>query len=507
MRAELQRLAAVGATRDEVDIIGMLQDSLGRYCADHVTSSRIDREHQIPRRILDDLAGMGLFGLSIPEQYGGTGLSLQAVCSVIQGLAQRDRSVATTLGLHLGLGSRGLVRYGSDALKETYLPRMASGERLAACAVTEPGAGSDLMAIATRGILRGGRLVVDGSKLFVTNGGLASVFTVAASTPGLGGARGHSLLLLQLDDAGLEVGPEEDKLGIRGSSTTTLHFDEMDVPLDRVIGTPGKAMDHLAHILAWGRTVMAAGCTGTARAAFEIATRHVTERTQFRRTLASFDVVRQQVADMAALAFAMESMVRRTTIGADDDKALAFRSTATKMFCSDSAWEICDTGVQLLGGSGFIEETGLALLLRDCRITRIFEGANDVLAQHAGSMEAFAPLPRTPLPEEVGDTPLARRGDVVGGLLAHRREQLLEQYGIRLARQQRLLHQFGRLAVSREACDAVVLRAHAEDTPLARAHALHFLTLAEQRIAAVLGGLPDMGAVDAVAASYLGDSP
>jgi len=507
MRPELRRLAATGATPDEVEVISMLQGSLQRYCADHVSSSEIDQNHHIPRQVLDDLAELGVFGISIPAEYGGAGLSLQAVCSVIQGLAQQDRSVATTAGLHLGLGSRGLVRYGSDELKQTYLPRMASGELVAACAVTEPGAGSDLMAIATRGVERDGRLVVDGSKLFVTNGGLASVFTIAASTPGLGGARGHSLLLLQLDDAGLEVGPEEDKLGIRGSSTTTLHFDGLEVPLDRVIGTPGKAMEHLAHILAWGRTVMAAGCTGTAQAALEIAAKHVTERKQFRRTLASFDVVRQQVADMAALAFAMESMVRYTTVGAEDDKALAFRSTATKILCSDSAWDICDTAVQLLGGSGFIEETGLPLLLRDTRITRIFEGANDVLAQHAGSMEAFAPLPREPLAQVVGDAPLARRGEVVGGLLAHRREQLLEQHGIRLARQQRLLHQFGRLTVLREACDAVVLRAEAEDTEVARAHALHFLTVAEQRVSAVLGGLPDMDAVDAVAARYLGDTP
>ena len=406
------------------------------------------------------------------------------MCAVVTALARHDRSVATTVGLHLGLGTRGLVAYGSNALKDTWLPDLAAGRRIAAFATTEAGAGSDLAAIRTRAMPVGGMLEIDGEKIFVTNGAIAGVYTITASTPGLGGARkGHSLVLVSREDAGVSPGPEEDKLGLRGSSTTTLHFDAVRVANERVIGVAGEGMTQLGHVLAWGRTVLAAGCVGSTNAAIEAAVAYVGQRRQFGRTLDSFEVVREQIAEMAAVRFAMEALVRSAASG----EHLLPWSIAAKVFCSEGGWEIADTAIQLHGGVGYIEETGLALLLRDARVTRIFEGANDVLRVHLGMIEATTPPERRPLR---GVSPLGRVADAFHAGVEDIRTYLGGRYGIRLAREQRLLHRLGQLAVLRDACDAVVVRAAAETNPASTDLASHWLALARARSAPLLPDPP-----------------
>ncbi|MDP2304720.1 MAG: acyl-CoA dehydrogenase family protein, partial [Pseudomonadota bacterium] len=374
-------------------IVGALLRSVNAFCARHVDARGIDARAHVDRAVLDGLAEMGLFGLSIPESHGGYELSLGAVGEVVAGLARHDRAIATCVGLHLGLGTRGLVAFGTDALKDAWLPALAVGASIAAFATTESGAGSDLGAIRTRGVEDAGRLRLDGEKIFVTNGGIADVFTITAATPDLGGRRrGHSLVLLARED-GLVTGAEEHKLGLRGSSTTSLHLDGVVVGMDRILGTPGEGMGHLAHVLAWGRAVMAAGCRGTVRAALDATVAHVVTRRQFGKALASMDVVRAQLASMQAHEYAMTALVRHAS-AQRDPTALAVLSGSAKVFATEATWEIVDRALQLHGGPGYIEETGIALLLRDSRVTRIFEGANDVLRVHRGLVEATQPLPR-----------------------------------------------------------------------------------------------------------------
>ncbi|MDP2311568.1 MAG: acyl-CoA dehydrogenase family protein [Pseudomonadota bacterium] len=465
-------------------MIAAFCDSVDRFARASVDARRIDAAHRIEPAVIEGLAELGVFGVSIPEAYGGADLGLPGVCSVVTTLARHDRSVATTVGLHLGLGTRGLVAFGSDALKAAWLPDLAAGRRIAAFATTEAGAGSDLAAIRTRAlpVPASDQLEVDGEKIFVTNGGFARVYTLTAATPGLGGARkGHSLLLVAREDAGVTAGPEEDKLGLRGSSTTTLHLDAVRVPADRVIGVPGEGMTHLGHVLAWGRTVLAAGCVGSADAALGATVAYVAQRRQFGRTLDAFEVVREQVAEMAAVRFAMEALVRAASRLSGEH--LLSRSVAAKVFCSEGNWEIVDTAIQLHGGVGYIEETGLALLLRDARITRIFEGANDVLRVHLGTIEAMSPPERRPLR---GISPLGRVADAFDAGVEELRAHLRGRYGIRLAREQRLLHRLGQLAVLRDACDAAVVRAAEEETPASADLAAHWLALARARSAALL---------------------
>lgn len=460
MGAELQPATSPG--RPDRDVLRMLTATLDDFAAEQVRAEEIDRERAIPRRVLEGLAELGAFGVSLPEIHGGANLGLVGACRAVRTLAYWDRSVATTLGLHLGLGSRGLVAFGSPAQKQRWLPGLASGRVIGAFATTEAGAGSDLAAIQTRVRGADGALRVSGEKLFVTNGGIAGLYTVTAASPGLGGAaRGHSLLLLEPGDPGVGVGAEEHKLGIRGSSTVSLVFDEVPLEADRILGRPGEGMRQMAHILAWGRTVMASGCAGLAEAALDRSIIHTTERRQFGRSLASFEVVQAQLAEMGALAYAIDAMVLRAADAEDDPSALASRSIAAKVLASDAACKLADTAVQLHGGSGFIEDTGVPLLLRDARITRIFEGANDVLLVHAGSLVAAGLPPRSALEGAVPPTlaATAARADRLHAELADRRASLLAEHGLGILRRQRLLHQLGSALILSEGADAVVLAA------------------------------------------------
>ena len=495
----------------EREALASLCEGLARFARAGIHPLQIDREGRIPPSVLSGLAELGFLGLSIPERWGGAGFSLRGVCDAVAALARLDRSVATTVGLHLGLGTRGLVAFGSDPLREAYLPALAAGSKIAAFAATESGAGSDLAAIATRAVeVAGARLRVDGGKIYVTNGGLAQVFTVVASTPGLGGARrGHSLLLLERGDPGLAAIGEERKLGLRGSSTASLHLDGVEVPRARLIGEPGRGMQHLAHVLAWGRTAMAAGCVGAARVALEAASAHAATRRQFGRPLAAFEVVREQLAGMGALLFGMEALVQKTCAAEDEPVALAALSTAAKVLCSEGDWEICDLAVQLHGGAGFLEDSGLPLLLRDARITRIFEGANDVLLAAHGAWLAAARkqldspatgAARTRAALVVGPllSSAARIADQLDAALAQRRDELRARFGVRLLLQQRLLHRLGRLGVLSAAADAAVVAAEASGDDGSRQLASHFVALAAARAAPLSAEPTPLEPIDAI---------
>jgi alkylation response protein AidB-like acyl-CoA dehydrogenase len=445
-----------------------------------------DRAARISDGVLAALADLGIFGLTIPEEHGGAGLDLAAAAEVVRALARHDRAVATTVGLHLGLGTRGLVAFAAPGLAARFLPDLASGKAIAAFGATEAGAGSDLAAIAATATPAGDRLRLSGSKIFVTNARLARVFTFALATPGLGGARrGQSLVVVDRAD-GLAFGAEEDKLGLRGSSTATVHLDGVEVPVARLLGTPGRAASvELPHVLSWGRTLLSAGCAGAAEAALALVAAHVTTRRQFGRPLAALEVVREQVATLAALGRATVALAAAAARAAGDPALLLRRSMAAKVFCSEADGEICDLALQLHGGTGFIEDSGLPLLVRDARVTRIFEGANDVLCTHLGALEVTAPLPADPAHE------LAAR-------VAARRDELLARHGVKLLARARLLHRLGRLVVLREAAGAVA--------GLPGADAAAFLELALARSRPLLDE-PLSGAALAAGDALLGSAP
>ncbi|MFT7518271.1 MAG: alkylation response protein AidB-like acyl-CoA dehydrogenase [Kiritimatiellia bacterium] len=488
---------ALGPTEDEAEVVSTVCDMVARFGEDRLDAAAIDQAHCLPDGLLAELADLGLFSLSIPEAYDGAGLTLAGVSEVVAELAMHDRSVAATVGLHLGLGTRGLVAFGSDAIKQEYLPRLASGEIVASFAATEPGAGSDLRSVRTRIEAKGDGLTLNGSKIFVTNGGFADIYTLLVSSPGLGGARrGQSLVIAERTDVGVIIGAEEDKLGLRGSSTVTVDFDDVSLPQGRIIGQPGRGSAQAGHVLAWGRTAMAAGCVGTAQAALDLARKHVSQRVQFGAPLIQHPVVRAQVAQAASDVFAAQSLVRWT--GRSDGHELSRRSTSAKVLASRVGWGVADVSLQLHGGSGYIEETGVALMLRDSRVTRIFEGANDVLLGHAAAMELLSPS-TVVLQASLGPHPSLAKADAICERVHLWRLALKRRYGMGLLRRARVLHRFGELVVLRDTAIAVALAAVNDPTREALADlALHRCA---QRCRELVLPVSDQDAVDRVIAS------
>jgi alkylation response protein AidB-like acyl-CoA dehydrogenase len=463
-RSDATGLTAAHATPDEADVLAVAVDQVRRFLAREVDADAIDREARIPPATIGAAAQAGLFGLTIPCEHGGAGLSLKATCRVIEELARGDRSVAIMVGLHAGLGSRPLVERGARALKERYLPAMAAGERIAAFAATEAGAGSDLAAVRTTGTIEGDAVRLVGEKSYVTNGGFAGVFTVLARTPGLGGARAWSLVCVPREAPGVTVGPEEHKLGIRGSSTVTVRFDDVRVPRDHLVGEVGRGLDHAHRALAWGRTILSAGCVGTARAALDATVAHVASRRQFGRPIGAFGATQAHVADMAARLYAMESLVRDVGEAEAAGVPIERTSSVAKVFCSEAAFAACDAAVQLHGALGFIEPVGVARLLRDCRITRIFEGANDVLLVRAGvalvTSRDAAPRPLgSRVVGELAGT--AEACDALAARLHEAVESARRAYGVRAIHEQVLLQRLARAEVCLAASRAAALRAWA----------------------------------------------
>lgn len=387
------------------------------FCRARVDSARIDREARIDPELLTALADQGLFGLTVPEEFGGVGLPLAGVAEVIAELAAHDGSVGTCVGLHSGLATHALLHEGSPELRARYFPEVALGKRVLAFAATESSAGSDIGSVRTTLRREGSELRLRGGKCYVTNGGLAGLITVLAASPGLGGARaGHTLVLVDPRWPGVHRGVEERKLGLKGSSTISIELDDVVIPEDHVIGAPSMGLAYTHRALEWGRTLMAAGCLGTARGALAAADEHVRTRTQFGRTLIEFPLVRTSIAEMRGEICAIERTLARVT--ARDD--LAMPSVIAKLLASEGASRVVDRAVQLFGGAGFIEDAGIARRFRDVRVTRIFEGANDVLRLHLGS--EMLRVPPVELPEVAGVLEEVRR---VCGLRAFRDQSLL----------------------------------------------------------------------------------
>lgn len=472
-------LAVAHATAAEAEALPMVLGESRRLLASLCDAARIDREGVIPVEVRRALGEAGLFGLTVPEAHGGAGFSLKAACAVIAAMAELERSTAIMVGLHSGLGTRPLVELGGPELGARMLPEIATGERIAAFGATEAEAGSDLTGIRTTGTEVDGGVRLDGEKVYVTNGGFAGCFTVLARTPGLGGARAHSLVFVPRETTGVSIGPEEDKLGIRGSSTVTVTFENAVVPRSMILGEPGKGIEQAHAALSWGRTLMAAGCVGTARAALELTLSHVTSRRQSNRPIGDFGASRAHVARMASRLYASETLVRWVGHALASGQPVDELSLAAKVLCSEASFEICDRAIQLHGALGFIEPTGVARLLRDCRITRIFEGANDVLLVRGGAavlgrkqlQPARFTLPG-PLERE------ARAWDALRARFVDACLSVRAEHGVGVVRHQLVLQAVARANLALTAALGSLLRANArpDEVALAR-HAVEDLML------------------------------
>lgn len=340
---------------------------------------RWDRDARQPPEYVQALREMGLFSLIIPEEYGGLGLSNAAYARVIQQTSTHDSSTSLTIGAHSSIGMKGLLLFGSDEQKARYLPRLASGEMIAAFCLTEPGAGSDAASVRTRATRNAdGSWTLNGEKLWITNGGIADFYTVFARTDGDAGKM--TAFLVEAAWPGVSRGPHEDKMGIRASSTTTVAFSDVRVPAENVLGEVGKGFKVAMAILNNGRTGLGGGAVGGMKALLRHASAQAKERRQFQRPIAEFGLVREKIAQIAIDCFAAESTVWMVAHYIDAGCAdYSVEAAISKVFASEALQRAAYEALQVAGGNGFMREFPYEQIVRDARILPIFEGTNEIL--------------------------------------------------------------------------------------------------------------------------------
>ncbi len=355
-----------------------------------IDSRRFDEEETLPEEVIRAFASSGLLAITIPKEYGGLGLSASAYARVFGAVASTDPSLAVLIGVHCGLGGKAIVLFGNDEQKARYLPGLARGETLAAYALTEPETGSDAQNIVSRAhrAPNGKGWLLNGRKHWIGNGHRAGVIVTFAQTPyerdGEQVTR-PTAFIIRPDMPGFRVDGTVRKLGIRGSTQAELVFEDMYVPDDHVLGTVGKGFRVAVNALNAGRLSLASGCTQATKRMVGEMTRYAEARTQFGGPLASFEITQRKIATLAADAYAADSMVGSLAAALDADNVdAALEAACVKVFASELVWRAADEMVQLAGGRGFVKPWPYERYLRDARINRIFEGANEILRLFVG---------------------------------------------------------------------------------------------------------------------------
>jgi len=341
-----------------------------------------DEKGEMPAAFLEELRQFGLFGLVIPEAHGGIGFGSSAYSRVLQEIATFDGSIALTVGAHSSIGMRGLLLLGTDAQKARWLPRLTTGEMIAAFCLTESGAGSDAAAVRTTARRDGNDWILNGEKIWITNGGMADFFTVFAKTPDVQtkGKAALTAFVVTRDMPGVSTGPHEDKMGIRASSTTTVRMDEVRVPGDHVLGGIGQGFKAAMRILNAGRTGLGGGSVGGMKRLISLSARQAVERQQFGRPISEFGMIKEKVGGMVVDAFAAESVVSLVAGIIDQGyEDFAVEAAISKVFATEALWRTADDALQIAGGNGFMKEFPYEKAVRDSRINRIFEGTNEIL--------------------------------------------------------------------------------------------------------------------------------
>uniref|UniRef100_UPI0037E7A584 complex I assembly factor ACAD9, mitochondrial n=1 Tax=Semicossyphus pulcher TaxID=241346 RepID=UPI0037E7A584 len=373
---------------EEVDEINQLVAPVEKFFNEEVDSAKIDREAQIPPETLNGLKELGLFGIMVPEEYGGLGLS-NTVYARLAEIISLDGSIAVTLAAHQAIGLKGILIAGNEAQKQKYLPKLASGEHIAAFCLTEPGSGSDAASIQTRATLSedGTHYLLNGSKFWISNGNMADVMTVFARMEvDVDGVKKDKITAFIVERAfgGVTHGQLEDKLGIRGSNTCEVNFDDVPVPVENVIGEVGGGFKVAMNILNSGRFSMGSSSAGMIKKLIEMTSEYAMTRKQFNKSLGEFGMIQEKFAMMALNAFVMESMAYLTA-GMMDRPGLpdcSLEAAMVKVFSSEGGWICVSEALQILGGLGYTKNYPYERYVRDCRILPIFEGTNEILRMY-----------------------------------------------------------------------------------------------------------------------------
>ncbi|WP_150292807.1 acyl-CoA dehydrogenase family protein [Sphingobium estronivorans] len=366
----------------------LLLDTVRRFVRERLVPAEdlVEDQDDVPADIVAEMMEMGLFGLTIPENYGGIGLSMSQECRVAYEMGQTALAFRSVFGTNVGIGSQGILMDGTEAQKRHWLPRVASGELIMSFALTEPDAGSDSAAIKTRGDrVAGDRYVLNGSKRFITNAPRAGAFTLMARTDGPG-ADGISAFIVPADAPGLSLGKPDRKMGQRGTKTCDVILDNVEVPADNIIGgEPGRGFRTAMKVLDRGRLHIAAVACGMAQRILNEALAYARERKQFGKRIGDFQLVQAMLADSQAELYAGWSMVQDCAQRYDakpspatSDPDVSMRASCCKLFCTEMVGRVADRGVQVHGGSGYINDYPVERFYRDVRLLRLYEGTSQI---------------------------------------------------------------------------------------------------------------------------------
>ncbi|MCB0281680.1 MAG: acyl-CoA dehydrogenase family protein [Calditrichae bacterium] len=371
--------------KEEAENVKMMIDTFNKFAEDNIDAVKFDEEAKIPEDVINGLKELGFFGLNTPDKYDGFGLGSTGFTKMLSAVSEHDGSTSLMLGAHQSIGIKALNLFGSEEQKKKYLPRLVTGELVGAFCLTEPGAGSDAAGIKTKAVRdeKSGYYVLNGTKLWITNGGIADFFTVFAKEDlEIKGEIQEKItaFIVTTDMPGVSKGKEEKKMGIRGSSTTEVYFEDVKVPFENIVGERGKGFKVAMEVLNSGRLGLAGGTIGAFKEIFKTTLDHINQRKQFKKTLAEFEVIKQKVAQITIDIYAAESMIYLTTGLVDrGDVDYSIESAMCKIRATDIAWEGINECLQMAGGIGFMKEYPYERNVRDARINKIFEGTNEIL--------------------------------------------------------------------------------------------------------------------------------
>ncbi|WP_299481758.1 isovaleryl-CoA dehydrogenase [uncultured Roseibium sp.] len=358
----------------------MLRDTVRSYSQDRIAplAERIDREDWFPRELWPEMGELGLHGITVEEEWGGSGLGYLEHCIAMEEVSRASASIGLSYGAHSNLCVNQLRRWGTQSQKERYLEKLITGEHLGALAMSEPGAGSDVVSMKLRAEKKGDQYVLNGSKMWITNGPSADTMIIYAKTDPEAGPKGITAFLVEKDFPGFSVAQKLDKLGMRGSETGELVFQDCEVPEENVLGEVGKGVNVLMSGLDYERAVLASGAVGIMQAAMDVVIPYVHERQQFGQPIGTFQLVQGKVADMYVSMNATKSYVYAVAKACDRGETTREDAAGAILYAAENATKIALDAIQLLGGNGYINEYPTGRLLRDAKLYEIGAGTSEI---------------------------------------------------------------------------------------------------------------------------------
>lgn len=342
-------------------------------------SEQVEEEDRIPEHIVGRMKNLGLFGLAIPEEYGGFGMSILGQCMVVEVLSRTNACFRTLMGTNNGIGSTGIILAGTEEQKRKYLPDLAVGEKISAFALTEPNAGSDASAIKTSAVRKGDKFILNGMKHFITNGHIADVVNVMAVTDRSKGTKGISAFLVEKGFPGFSVGTIERKMGFRGSHTCELVFDDCEVPAENLLGKEGDGFKIAMQVLDKGRLMMGACALGATEKLIELCTDYSKTRITFGEPIINRQAIQWMLVNMAMDAYAIRNSVSHAAWKMDRGERATKEAAMVKVIATEAAGRAADSAVQIFGGMGYMKGMAVERFYRDLRLMRIYEGTSEIL--------------------------------------------------------------------------------------------------------------------------------